>query len=328
MGYDGSDFSMQALDWALDECELRELPLTVTHAWRWPYGEVAEEVKLHLRKAAEHVLYHGAECARSSSTLADVEEDLYEGSPAERIVELSAGADLVVVGSRGLGALARSVVGSVTAYVAAHARAPVVIVRGPGPLPVASRPGPVVLGLSPTTPDTALQFAFDEAALRQLRLVAVHAVHLHAMAWGVAMPPVPDVEALTKAGQKRMEDRLAPWRDRHAEVRVAARAVFAPGQRGPARRVGTGEPPHCRRGTNQAPRSSGHGGQGDGRARRLPGRRRPWLRRPTIGGEGRSWGGRPAARPSGLPIAAPWKDWTSGPQSDSRATAQMGGRRG
>ena len=36
VGYDGSDFSMQALDWAMDECELRELPLTVTHAWRWP----------------------------------------------------------------------------------------------------------------------------------------------------------------------------------------------------------------------------------------------------------------------------------------------------
>ncbi|MEV1238950.1 universal stress protein [Nonomuraea sp. NPDC050022] len=228
VGYDGSDFSMQALDWALDECELRGLPLTVTHAWRWPYGEAADEVKLHLRNAAEHVLYHGADCARSSSTLTDVKADLYEGSPAERIVELSVGADLVVVGSRGLGALARSVVGSVTAYVAAHAQAPVVIVRGPGPLPVTAHPGPVVLGLSPTTPDAALQFAFDEAALRRLRLVVVHAVHLQIMAWGVAMAPVPDVEALTRAGQKRMEERLTPWRDRHAEVHVEGHVVIAP----------------------------------------------------------------------------------------------------
>ncbi|WP_345564749.1 universal stress protein [Nonomuraea rosea] len=227
VGYDGSDFSMQALDWALDECELRRLPLTVAHAWRWPYGEAAEDVKVHLRTAAEHVLNHGAECARSSSTLTDVRTDLYEGSPAERLVDLSAGADLVVVGSRGLGTLARSVVGSVATYVAAHAQAPVIIVRGPGPLPAPAHPAPVVLALSPTTPDTALQFAFDEAALRQLRLVVVHAVHLQNMAWGIAMAPVPDVETLTRTGRNQMEERLAPWCDRHAEIRVEAHAVVA-----------------------------------------------------------------------------------------------------
>ncbi|MEV6156599.1 hypothetical protein AB0L53_40260 [Nonomuraea sp. NPDC052129] len=35
LGYDGSDFSVQALD----EAELRKIPLTVAHAWQWPYGE-------------------------------------------------------------------------------------------------------------------------------------------------------------------------------------------------------------------------------------------------------------------------------------------------
>jgi nucleotide-binding universal stress UspA family protein len=227
LGYDGSDFSMQALSWALDECELRGLPLTITHAWRWPYGEAAEKVKLQLYKAARHVLYHGADCARSSATQSDLSADLYEGSAAERSVELSAGADLVVVGSRGLGALARYMVGSVTAYVAAHARAPVIIVRGPGPARGAVERGPVVLGVSPTTPDVALDFAFEEAVLRQLQLVAVHAVHQPVMAWGVSAPPVPDFEALTWAGQEQLEERLAPWLDRHPEVRVEARAVCA-----------------------------------------------------------------------------------------------------
>ncbi|WP_353051477.1 universal stress protein, partial [Herbidospora sp. NBRC 101105] len=33
VGYDGSDFAMQALDWAMDEAEMRKLPLTVAHAW-------------------------------------------------------------------------------------------------------------------------------------------------------------------------------------------------------------------------------------------------------------------------------------------------------
>ncbi|GGO66796.1 universal stress protein [Nonomuraea cavernae] len=226
LGYDGSDFSMQALDWAIDECELRGLPLTLSHAWRWPYGEAPEEAKLHLRKAAEHVLGHGAECARSSSTVTRVTTDLYEGSPGERLVELSAGADLVVIGCRGLGALARSVVGSVTAYVAAHATAPVIVVRGPGPLPQPVNPGPVVLGLGPATPDEALEFAFGEAAVRQLRLVAVYAVRLPTMSWGMPIPPLPDTDAFVQAGREQVEERLAPWRGRHPEVLTEARAVI------------------------------------------------------------------------------------------------------
>lgn len=171
LGYDGSDFSMQALDWALDEAELRRLPLTLVHAWQWPYGDADEEVKAHLRKAADHVLWHGAECARSTSSGVRVETDLYEGPAARRLVELSAGATLLVVGSRGLSSLPRAVVGSVAGYAAAHADCPVIVVRGPGPLPKATRPGPVVL--AEKEPDAAaVEFAFAEAAMRGLPLAA------------------------------------------------------------------------------------------------------------------------------------------------------------
>ncbi|WP_431933206.1 universal stress protein [Nonomuraea jabiensis] len=171
LGYDGSDFAMQALDWALDEAELRKLPLTVFHAWQWPYGEADEEAKAHLRKAADHVLWHGADCARATSSGVDVETDLYEGSAAQRLVELSGDAALVVVGSRGLNALPRAVVGSVAGYVAAHAVCPVIIVRGPGPLPTSAKPGPIVV--VDKEPDAAvLEFAFREAAMHQVPVTA------------------------------------------------------------------------------------------------------------------------------------------------------------
>ncbi|MFC4059246.1 universal stress protein [Planomonospora corallina] len=237
VGYDGSDFSMQALDWAMDECELRRSPLTVTHAWRWPYGDAPEEARLHLRKAADHVLYHGAECARSCSAVGAVTADLYEGSASGRLVELSEGADVVVVGSRGLGSLARSVVGSVTAHVAAHARAPVVVVRGPGPIPVPAEPGPVVLGLDPAAPDEVVEFAFREAALRRLRLAAVHAAGPEPMRPPAAEPVPGSGGAEPGAGgggtaggavRERMEERLAPWRERYPDVPVETRVVAGP----------------------------------------------------------------------------------------------------
>ncbi|QFY07987.1 universal stress protein [Nonomuraea phyllanthi] len=171
LGYDGSDFSVQALDWALDEAELRRLPLTIAHAWQWPYGEAGAEAKAHLCKAAEHVLWHGAECARSTSSGVRVETDLYEGAAAQRLVELSKSAAVVVVGSRGLSALPRAVVGSVAGYVAAYADCPVIVVRGPGPLPVTTNRELIVV--ADEEPDASvLEFAFGEAALRQVPVSA------------------------------------------------------------------------------------------------------------------------------------------------------------
>lgn len=213
VGYDGSDFAMQALDWAMDEAELRKLPLTVAHAWQWPYGEASEESKAHLRKAADHVLWHGADCVRKTSSVTDVETDLFEGAASRRLVDLSAGADLVVVGSRGLGRLSRAVLGSVAAHVAAHALCPVIVVRGPGPLPSPAHPGPVTVVLDKDPSEAALAFAFREAAMRQLPLLAVQTGHVV-------------VET-----QNGTPNALTPWRGRFAEVAVQTRvAAGSPGE--------------------------------------------------------------------------------------------------
>ncbi|PZG57034.1 hypothetical protein C1I98_00475 [Spongiactinospora gelatinilytica] len=223
VGYDGSDFAMQALDWAMDEAEPRRLPLTVAHAWEWPYGTAAPGAKEHLRKAAEHVLEHGAHRARASSSIGDVRAELREGPAADLLIELSGRADLVVVGSRGLGRVATTLLGSVAVQVARHAACPVVVVRGPGPLPVSGRRGPVVLALGEEPHDAELAFAFGEAELRQVPLLAVHAKTPPLMAWGPAMAPVPDVEATVQAGEQAMTERLAPWRSAHPGVRVETR---------------------------------------------------------------------------------------------------------
>lgn len=225
VGYDGSDFAMQALEWATDEAELRHVPLTVVHAWSWPYGEARPEAKLHLRKAAEHVLWHGAECARNTSVIEDVRADLYEGDPVDRLVELSGDADLLVVGSRGLGRLPRLAVGSVATRVAADARCPVIVVRGPGPIPVPEHPGPVLLGVDGEPGEAVMRFAFEEAERRGLAVEAVRAADVRPMIWGPAAPPLLDSDALARAAGEDLLEAVEPWRERYPEVPCRARFV-------------------------------------------------------------------------------------------------------
>ena len=54
------------------------------------------------------------------------------GDPARQLLEMAATADLVVVGSRGLGAVRRLLLGSVSEKVLQHAPCPVLIVKDPG----------------------------------------------------------------------------------------------------------------------------------------------------------------------------------------------------
>jgi nucleotide-binding universal stress UspA family protein len=58
-----------------------------------------------------------------------IEQVLVEGAPARALMRASEDADLLVVGSRGLGGFKRLLLGSVSSQVAHHSRCPVVIVR-------------------------------------------------------------------------------------------------------------------------------------------------------------------------------------------------------
>ncbi|WP_235967019.1 universal stress protein [Herbidospora solisilvae] len=224
VAYDGSDFAMQALDWAMDEAEMRKLPLTVAHAWHWPYGEASDEAKDHLRRAADHVLWHGVSCARATSAVTEVKGELWKGSANDQLVALSGAADLLVVGSRGLSRVPSMMIGSVACHVAAYAACPALVVRGPGPIPAPLHPGPVVVGVDGTPGGRArpvVEFAFAEAALRQLPLVAVRC-GLTAPSFGTSMALVPD---LTLA-EEELGEALTAWQERYPEVRVSARVTL------------------------------------------------------------------------------------------------------
>lgn len=116
--------------------------------------------------AAEAVRWATDEAARRGAALRVVRSGHRPG-PAHELVEASAAAALVVVGSRGRGGLAR-VLGSVSRRVATRAHCPVVVVRG------TETGTDVVVGVDGSPPSrAALAWAAEEARLRDARLRVV-----------------------------------------------------------------------------------------------------------------------------------------------------------
>ena len=134
VGVDGSSTSVQALRWAADEAKRRGATVDVVHAWNYPYvGELAAMAARHvdrenIEQEARSVLSTSVEEAGLPSDVV-MERILVEGNPAAALVLRAAGADLLVLGSRGRGGFAGLLLGSVSQQCAHHAACPVVIVR-------------------------------------------------------------------------------------------------------------------------------------------------------------------------------------------------------
>lgn len=178
-GYDGSPDSELALDWAVTEAQARLLDLIVCHAWQARYQGLSEGSPDDeaARQHAERILAGGLRRARTAIEADSVQPLLVNGSAAQVLCDQSAGAAMVVVGSRGRGGLARLLTGSVSSQVAAYASGPVTVVRGRSrPVP-GHQPGPVVVGVDGSEAcQAAVTFAFEEAALREVPLHAICAL--------------------------------------------------------------------------------------------------------------------------------------------------------
>jgi nucleotide-binding universal stress UspA family protein len=138
VGIDGSDASKQALRWAVEEARAHGARVTAVHAWESPppVPDVAPmpaidfvNVIPELRTAAEKLVTDVVEEVVGDDTSVTVELAAVEASPANALIDAAREADLVVVGSRGLGGFKALVLGSVSHQVAQHAPCPVVIHR-------------------------------------------------------------------------------------------------------------------------------------------------------------------------------------------------------
>ncbi|HEV3380226.1 MAG TPA: universal stress protein [Trebonia sp.] len=182
-GYDGSPGSDEALSWAVEEAETRGCALTVCMAWAPEYMAPLGDAAVYdlARQRGETILATGIRRAKATLGAESVLPLPADGPAAAVLCEQSTGSEMVVLGARGHGgAGGRGVrglnLGSVAWQVSGHARGPVVVVRGEWRVPHLN-PGPVVAGTdgSPASANV-LEFAFREAELRDVPLVAVCAL--------------------------------------------------------------------------------------------------------------------------------------------------------
>ena len=138
VGVDGSENALDALRWAAEEARFRGCPLKVVGTFSTPIMSTGYEVAApdpsDLRAASGTMLDAAIDTVRLEGGLdgVDVTSEVLEGHAGERLIALSADADLLVVGSRGHGGFMGLLLGSVTTYCVNHARCPVVVVRHGG----------------------------------------------------------------------------------------------------------------------------------------------------------------------------------------------------
>jgi len=140
VGIDGSAHSLKALKWAVIEAGVRREPLTVltvNQAVSGYWGHILvypgdTELTEKARKLAQD---------ETDSLLDEIDDEAkppavtvraISGLPAEELVNASADANLIVVGSRGAGGFKRLVLGSVSTSLTHHAHCPVVVVPADG----------------------------------------------------------------------------------------------------------------------------------------------------------------------------------------------------
>ena len=131
VGVDGSPPSERALDWAVAEAQRTGAALHLVSAWMFPmalgyaFTTTVHEVQQSAQDVIDRAMAHVGEVAGDVTVTGETSEQ----APAPALIAAAKGADLLVVGSRGLGGFQGLLIGSVSQYCTRHATCSVVVVR-------------------------------------------------------------------------------------------------------------------------------------------------------------------------------------------------------
>ena len=230
-GTDGSEESLRAVDWAAREAALRGAPLRIVAAAEAPPGMksragAGEYVRVTdvLLGERDQALAAAAERAAKTASGVLIDTDQLHGPAARAVTESGAGAQMLVLGSRGIGAFTALLLGSVSRYAASHASCPVVVIRDETPNPH----GLVGVGVGDLdTYGDVLTFAFEEASLRQASLLVVHAWHTPQIDFSRAGQAftLPGEQANAADAARHLAGLLDDWRAKYPDVPVSQEVV-------------------------------------------------------------------------------------------------------
>jgi len=224
-GVDGSAASNAAVFWAARDAAMRNVPLTLVHAFNtfvptfpqipMPTG-VAVWQEDDGRKALEQAVKI-AEDAVPAERKSAITSEVKCSPPVSTLIEMSEEAEMVVVGRTGHGAVARAVLGSVSSGVVHRAKCPVAVIHEEASYLPHSHHAPVLVGIdgSPAS-ELATGIAFDEASRRGVELKALHA-------WSdVEYFELPgyDWTAVRAEAERNLAECLAGWQERYPDVTV------------------------------------------------------------------------------------------------------------
>ena len=222
VGVDGSGFSDAAVRWAVREAAMHHEPLTLMSIVErhGPHVTYDTEVMLQSRQAqhsdGERILAAAQQIVEDElgADAAQVHAEFMFAHPLATLIEASKDARMVVVGCRGVSALDRLRLGSVSAGLARHAHCPVAVIHKEHPEP--DPDAPILLGIdgSPTS-EFATAIAFEEASHRRAPLIAMHA-------W--ADTATSNIHLRTRIEEEKgaevLGERLAGWHEKYPDVRV------------------------------------------------------------------------------------------------------------
>jgi len=229
VGVDGSAASKAALAWATREAAMLNVPLTLVHIvvpvlptatpvssselvagtdfFRWQEDQ-AVRVLDEAREAVAHSSDDGSPPIVHSVVL--------HGGAIANLADMSKDADMVVVGSRGMGAFSRALLGSVSTGLVHHAHCPVAVIHEDPP--AVAPDAPVLVGIDGSAASlSATEIAFAEASRRGVDVVAMHA-------WRdiTTVYEIPGLDAGQLEAEARLElsERLAGFEERYPDVKV------------------------------------------------------------------------------------------------------------
>jgi nucleotide-binding universal stress UspA family protein len=226
VGVDGSPASKMAVDWAARDAAMRNVPLTLVHALpapaaTWPATPVPAGFQQWQPQQAQQILADAttiAEAATEQDGPAQVDREVLYSTAVSALVDLSKDAAMAVVGCRGSDALHRTLLGSVSSGLVHRAHCPVAVIHDWGhhplggedpPMPHPAQ-APVLVGID-GSPASALAtaIAFDEASVRGVDLVALHACS----DMGVCEFPDLDWPTMKVVQLEFLARLLAPWQE-------------------------------------------------------------------------------------------------------------------